>query len=315
MIFGPCGGVRPGGACEVDDRPCPFVTEVSLPWRHRPHEPRPVRLPDIIVDIRPVPSSPEFGESIDLLVAAGVAGLIGDHVDDPIDTSMPDVVRSVVDRGLTVAATVACRNRSVSECRDAIVALVDAGASAVLCVTGDHPAARFGPEATATFALDGTRLASVARSVGAYVAVAESPASSPIERRAWRVLQKQRAGADLVILNHCGGIDELAEFSIDAVGLGVAMPIAAPVPVVSDAASFRALNAFPGLRLAPEFAHSFRSAHHRERAGVDAAIGFGRQLRATGRFSHLNLSGRATEHGHLARCRIMAEVADGIRQP
>ncbi|MGA9277016.1 methylenetetrahydrofolate reductase C-terminal domain-containing protein [Ilumatobacter sp.] len=315
MVFGPCGGVTAIGGCEVDSRPCPFVTEGAPPWRRRPHEPRPPRLPDIVVDIRPDPSASDFDESIDILVDAGVGGLIGDHVDDPAHVSVPDVVSRVAARGLTVTATVACRNRSVRECRKAIGDLVDAGADAILCVTGDHPAARFGPDATATFALDGTRLAALARSLGGYVAVAESPGSSPVHRRAWRLAQKQRAGADVAILNHCGGLDELERFAADATECGVTMAVAAPVPVISDLASLHALTSFPGLLLPPELVRAFRTARDPELAGIDSAITFGRQLRAGGRFTHLNLSGRATEDGQLARCRIMAEVAVGIRQP
>src|SRR4051794_32107812 len=32
MVFGPCGGVRSGGGCEVDERPCPFVPEPAPTW-------------------------------------------------------------------------------------------------------------------------------------------------------------------------------------------------------------------------------------------------------------------------------------------
>lgn len=314
MVFGPCGGVRADGGCEVDSRPCPFLTEGAPPWRNLAHNPRPSRLPDIVVDIRPDPSSPDFDESIDVLVAAEVAGLIGDHVDDVNHISVPDVVHRVVARGLVVAATVACRDRSVDQCRRATVDLVDAGANAVLCVTGDHPAARFGPHADATFALDGTRLASLARSLGGYVAVAESPGSVPVDRRAWRLLQKQHAGADLAFLNHCGGIAELERFATDASERGVTMSIAAPVPVIGDLPSLQALTVFPGLLLPPELVRAFRTAGNPKLAGIDSAITFGRQLRDGGQFAHLNLSGRATDGGQLERSRIMAQIAKGIRR-
>ncbi|WP_148288726.1 methylenetetrahydrofolate reductase [Ilumatobacter nonamiensis] len=268
----------------------------------------------MIVDIRPDPAARDFDGSIDVLLEAGLAGLIGDHVDDPVGTSTPDVVRSVVDRGLPVVATVACRNRSVGQCRQSVERLIDAGATGILCVTGDHPAARFGPNASATFALDSTRLSSVARSVGAYVVVAESPSSPPRHGRARRTLEKQRAGADLVILNHCGGVADLERFAIDLEDEGTTMPIAAPVPVVSDLPSLRALTAFPGLELAPELIRDFCAASDPGTAGIESAISLGRRLRRSGRFAHLNLSGRATKRGHLERCRIMARVAEGIRQ-
>jgi len=303
MVYGPCGGVTDHG-CEVDGRPCPFVTAPPVVWDRTSMTPRPVDLPTVVVDLRPEPDDPDFGAAVDALCEAGVAGLIGEHLDDRTGVSGPDLVRAVTDRGLTTIATVTCRDRDAAGCREQIGRMLDAGACAVLCVTGDHPAARFGVDHTAGFELDGTRLASLARSSGAAVAVAENPASAPTDRRPARLLTKQQAGADLAVLNHAGDVDDLVGFADRARALGVTLPLAAPVPVVTDPGSLRALTQFPGVRLPAGFTASETGFD-----GVAAAIELGRRLLASGRFDHLDLSGRATTSGQRERNRLMARIA------
>lgn len=306
MVHGPCGGVTDQG-CEVDGRPCPFVTAPAVGWHGAPMTPRAVDLPEVVVDLRPQPDDPEFDASVAVLCDAGVGGLVGEHVDDRSDIASPDLVRAVTGRGLPTIATVTCRNRSAVDCREQIARMVDAGAAAVLCVTGDHPAARFGAGHTASFELDGTRLAAVARSTGHAVAVAESPASAPVDGRPTRLLTKQQAGADLAILNHAGDVEDLVRFADQAAALGVSLALVAPVPVVTDPGSLRALTQFPGVHLPAAF-----TAPPPGFDGVGAAVALGRRLLASGRFEHVNLSGRATTDGQLARSRVMAEVATGI---
>lgn len=312
MVYGPCGGVGPNGGCEVDDRPCPFVADPVVAWRGAPMSPRPLELPHLIVDIRPDLDDPHFAASVDILREAGVVGLIGDHVDDPVGAPIHDVVRTVVERGLSVIATVACRNRTEDDCRAAVVERMAAGACLVLCVTGDHPAARFAPSSTAAFGLDGVRLAAVARSLGASVAVAESPASPPTAERAARLLGKQHAGADLGVLNHGGDEEHLIDFADRARHLGVSMPLVAPVPVITDHGALQALTQFPGVSLPSALVRHISSAAEPRQAGVDAAVAFGCRLLTTGRFGHLNLSGRASSGDSIERSRIMSEVAAGI---
>lgn len=310
MVHGPCGGVTDDG-CEVDGRPCPFVTAPLVAWSGAVSAPRSVDLPDVVVDLRPAPDDPDFADALRVLRDAGVAALVGEHLDDRPDLSIPDLVHTVVDRGLPTIATVTCRNRSDEDCVERIAELAEAGAAAILCVTGDHPAARFGAGRSADFPLDSVQLAALARSTGVAVAVAESPASAPVDRRPARLLTKQRAGADLAILNHAGDEDDLVAFADAAVEVGVALPIVAPVPVITDPGSLRALTRFPGVRLPQTVT---RSVGPDGVDGVGAAVRFGRRLLASGRFRHVNLSGRATTDGQLSRNRVMAEVADRIRR-
>jgi methylenetetrahydrofolate reductase (NADPH) len=49
------------------------------------------------------------------------------------------------------------------------------------------------------FDLDSTETAALARAAGHLVSVGESPASPPVERRAARLLEKQRAGAEYAV--------------------------------------------------------------------------------------------------------------------
>lgn len=313
MVFGPCGGVTGEGRCEVDGRTCPFVATPAPHWTDTAHDPRPIGIPNLIVDIRPDLADPDFDASIDVLRRIGVAGLIGDHLDDPVGVSGVDAVRRVVAHGLAVIATVACRDRTPDDCREAIDRRLTVGADVVLCVTGDHPAARFGPAHSAEFALDSVRLTALARASGALVAVAESPASEPVDVRAERMVDKQRAGADLAILNHAGDVDALVGFAADAGRLGAAVAMAAPVPVITDRASLEALTQFPGVVLPESLIGYISTADDPSSAGIDAAVGFGRAVLESGRFTHLNLSGRATNAGQLARSHVMAAVAIGIR--
>lgn len=308
MVHGPCGGVTDHG-CEVDGRECPFVSSPLVEWLGTARSPRPVDLPEVIVDLRPRPDDPDFDAATRLLGDAGVGALIGEHLDDPPDLSVPAVVGAVVDRGVPTIATVTCRDRDADRAAERVRELADAGVSAVLCVTGDHPAARFGEDHTAHFPLDSVQLADLARSAGVVVAVAESPASAPTGLRPARILTKQRAGADLAILNHAGDVDDLVRFADRAETLGATLALAAPVPVVTDAGSLRALTQFPGVHLPRAFTHADAGFD-----GVAAAVAIGRRLVSSGRFAHVNLSGRATTAGQLVRNRLMARIAEEIRR-
>lgn len=309
MVHGPCGGVTDRG-CEVDGRRCPFVSSPLVEWPGTEQAPRPVDLPEVIVDLRPRADEPDFDAAIRVLRDAGVGALLGEHLDDRPDLSNPSTAAAVVDRGVPTIATVTCRDRDVDRSAERIRALAEAGVSAVLCVTGDHPAARFGEDHTARFELDSVQLADVARSVGVVVAVAESPASAPVALRPARIVTKQRAGADLGILNHAGDVDDLVRFADRAAELGATLALAAPVPVVTDPGSLRALTQFPGVHLPRRFTERPASTGF---DGIAEAVELGRRLLASGRFGHVNLSGRGTTDGQLARNRLMARVAERIR--
>lgn len=174
MRFGPCGGVHHDRTCEVDRRPCPFVTAPgATPPTDAPsfarEPPRPAAHPGlgpVIVDVRYPRGAPPASEPsvrrwwADIARAlAGCTALLGEHVDNPttttdaspLDPSAP--VRVLSSHGVPTVATVTGRDRTVTVARRVIARHAAAGARAVHCVTGDHPAAlgldrpaRFGAE-------------------------------------------------------------------------------------------------------------------------------------------------------------------------
>jgi methylenetetrahydrofolate reductase (NADPH) len=313
MSFGPCGGVEADGGCEVDRRPCPFLELDRLPhWRSSERSPRPVDISPIVVDVRPSDDDRELDRSIAPLAEVGATALIGEHLDDTNDRPIGELVAAVRSYGMAVVATVTGRHRRPSEHRATIEAFVAAGATAVHCVTGDHPAARFGVGAMASFSLDGTQLAAVARGAGARVSVAESPASPPVELRPRRLLSKQRAGADLAIVNHTGGVDRVASFARSCRDAGVRLALVAPVPVITDASSALALERFPGVRLPEGLVRRVTTADEPARVGVDAAVDLGRELLELTDIDAINLSGLGSGAGIAQRAEVMAHVAAEI---
>lgn len=315
MVYGPCGGVGEiDDACEVDGRACPFCAETDpRTWHGEFHEPRRLPMPTIVIDVRPVVERPELlAATATHLVEGGYVALLGEHLDDPAPERPHRAAGRMTALGVDVIATITPRDRSADACRAEIDGLVGAGVLAVHCVTGDHPAARFGPDMSATFSLDGTRLAALARQRGAFVTVAESPATPPIAWRAERLLLKQHAGADAAVLNHAGSVDDLCAFARRCDDIGVTMPLVAPVPVVTDHRSAHALTQFPGVHLPPHLLEAILRADDPRRSGIDAAIEMGRALLESGRFNHLNLSGSASGSGATDRIEIMNEVAQRI---
>ena len=313
MVFGPCGGVTPDGGCEVDGRPCPFVDRVvTEPPAGSDHRPRPTRLGKIVVDLRLPPDDATLAEVARIYRDVGAAVLIGEHIDDPDDHIPHHHAQRLGQHGLEGVVTVTGRTRTARQHLDEIERLVSAGAVAVHCVTGDHPAARFGPGATADFTLDGTQLASLAREAGAHVSVAESPSAPPLDARPGRVRTKQLAGADMAFLNHGGSAADLIGFADACRAAGAELALVAPVPVITDAGSAQALAQFPGLVLPGGLIQEVLSSPDPERTGIELAIGFGRELLASGRFAAVNLSGSGTAHGPVERALIMREIAAGL---
>lgn len=313
MVHGPCGGVTPDLGCEVDARPCPFVDAVvTEPGVDVSRRARPVDLGRFVIDLRLPSDDAALAEVAAIYRDIGATVLVGEHVDDPDDAAPHHHAERLAAVDLPAVVTVTGRRRSPDEHSAEIDRLVDAEVRAVHCITGDHPAARFGPEATATFTLDGAQLARLARDAGAHVSVAESPIAPPRDRRADRVAMKERAGADLVVLNHTGSPGAVAAFADSCRDAGASLAVVAPVPVITDVSSARALSQFPGLALPDGLTDRILDSDDPEAAGVVAAVELGTELLATGRFTALNLSGSATAAGPVERARLMAGVAEGL---
>ena len=109
----------------------------------------------------------------------------------------------IADAGAKPWVTLACRDRNRAVLETELAGLRHDGLATVLCVTGDGRAYDVRPDITQVFDLDGTRLAALAATMGLPVAVAETPTAPPTDVCGpCRLVAKQRAGAQLAVLNH-----------------------------------------------------------------------------------------------------------------
>ena len=303
--------------CEVDGRPCPFlvtapqyvsdpsslVTGVDLdqapPW--------------IVVDVRDLNDdhTPESWSDV-ARALQGCTALIGEHVDRPAG-SIDELVRVVgvlAERDVRCIVTLTGRDRDLGQAADRVARLARAGVLAVHCVTGDHPAA-MGIERSASWGAESFDLITAAALAGVAVTVAESPAS-PGPRVA-RLRAKQDAGASAVILNHCGGAEELIAFATKARSAGWTRPIVAPIPMIADADAARRLARFPGLRLQGGLLDAITHAEDPAAEGLSAAAQFTAAIAASGQLHGINLSGPAADRSPSERRRMTARFVEVTR--
>lgn len=286
MTFGPCGGVDRLGGCEVDRRPCPFlerqlsVVPDSTPGSLRTPMVAPPSLNQLI-DLRP-----DWPATLDSALAdryrqygPATAFLIGEHVDDTHGLGVAEHARQVRDRlGLPLVITITGRNRNRLQAERVLDELAEVGVAAVHCVTGDHPAARFGPRHTADFGVDSQLLVALAAERGLAVTVAESPASPPVSDRPLRVVNKQRAGAGAVVVNHAGSSQEVRGFAERCRDAGVSAQLIGPVPLIADRHSALRLSRFPGLALDAAFVTAVLDSADPVAEGQRQAVAFARRL-------------------------------------
>lgn len=330
MAFGPCGGVRADLACEVDARPCPFVTPPSAsapasaeaaPAPAGRGLRRPIGLPDpaIVVDVRAPSMWAGDDRALWRRIATTVAGcsaLIGEHADNPQrheDTGRlpPDEAVAILhDEGVPAIVTVTGRDRDGVDARRLVEHYGRAGASAIHCVTGDHPAA-LGIDRPTWFGSESMRLVALPAEVGLPATVAESP-SAPGDRPA-RVLAKQRAGASACILNHGGGARELVDFVDRCRAIGVDLPMVAPVPMVADKQAALGLAAFPGIHLPAGHLQRILDAAAPAEEALALARDLAGQLIGSGRFAGINLSGGASGTTPDERLEMTGRFIDAVR--
>ncbi len=307
MVYGPCGGVQADGRCEMRPIPCAFPELVAFagPPRSRP----PVKAPRVLTDL----SAPPADAAALIATARMLAGscdavLVGDHQDRP-DFPPTMLARMLAATGLAPWVTLACRDRNRVVLEQELRGLAAGGdAAAVLCVTGDGRAYDVRPEITQVFDLDGTRLAALAAEHDLLVAVPETPGARPTELRAARLVEKQRAGANVAVLNHAGSVAAVAAFMARARSLGLVIPVLAAVAVFTDERSAAVLAGLPGLDLDGEMVHRVLSARDPVAAGIDAAIDQARALLAVEGVAGVNLSGMASDRGTGFAAEVQAEI-------
>lgn len=314
MQHGPCGGVRHDGGCEMVADPCVFLAPDA--WPAAPelvHAPPPVRVPLVLTDLSTPPGdAATLTRVVELLAPTCDAVLVGDHQDRP-DYPPSTLARLVAAAGGTPWVTLACRDRNRISLEQELLALALDGLATVLCVTGDGRAYDVRPEVTQVFDLDGTRLTALAAGLGLPVAVPETPTAPPVELRPRRLVDKQRAGAGVAVLNHVPRVEEVRAFVGAARALGLTIPVVASVPLFTDARSAAALAALPGLELDADRIEAVVTADDPVAAGIAAAVAEASALLDVEGVAGVNLSGMASAGGVLAAAEIQAETGRAVR--
>jgi methylenetetrahydrofolate reductase (NADPH) len=311
MVMGPCGGVRADGGCEVVPHPCVF--DVPTPWPDPvPAVPLPAA-PLVLADFTSEPYSlPMLSPVAAALAPSCDAVLVGEHQNRP-DFPPTLYASLLLEAGLRPWITLACRDRNRVILEQELHGLRHLGVDAVLCVTGDARAYDVRPDVTQVFDLDGPRLAALAASAGLSAAVPETPSAPPRHLRAFRLLQKQRAGAAVAVLNHAG-VATVTEFMAAAAQAGVTIPVIAAVAIFTDAPSARVLSGLPGLDLEPALVRSVLEQPDPVRAGIDAAAREAQALLGIPGVVGVNISGLASARGYEFAAKVKAELADRIRE-
>ncbi len=311
MQYGPCGGVRPDGECEMRPGPCSFGD--TVPWRGPAAQLAPAVAPLILTDFSCAPfDAGDVAATAAMLASSCDAVLVGEHQNRP---DFPPTLMSqlILEEGVTPWITLSCRDRNRVVLEQELRGLRFTGATTVFCVTGDGRGYDVRPDVTQTFDLDGPRLVALAASLGMVAAVPETPTAPPTHARAARLVEKQRAGASLAVLNHVTSAPALSTFMDDARSAGLRMPVLAAVAVFTDMVSAAVLQGLPGLELDPVVVESVVNAADPIEAGIEAAVAQARELLAINGIDGVNLSGSASASGTRRGAEIKAEVGARIR--
>ncbi|MBV9921169.1 MAG: methylenetetrahydrofolate reductase [Pseudonocardia sp.] len=322
MHYGPCGGVRDDGSCEVRPQPCPFATlDAAPPWAGSPAPMRPppdlltaADHPVVLTDLTlPAYDPGAVAQIVDVLAPTCDAVLVGEHQSRP-DLPPTLMATLIKERGVRPWITLTCRDRNRVVLEQELHGLAALGGVGVFCATGDGRAPGVRDEVTQVFDIDGTRLAGMAAHIGLPVGVPEAPDAPPRHLRPGRLLAKQEAGAQVVVLNHVGTVERLARFVVEARAAGVRLPFVAGVAVYTDERSAAVLLRFPGLGLDPERVEEVLAAPDPVAAGCAEAVREARAVLAVDGVVGVNLSGLASGRGERAGAEIKAAIGAQIRQ-
>jgi methylenetetrahydrofolate reductase (NADPH) len=326
MVYGPCGGVRRGGGCEVDGHPCPFIAhsapqvdEVVTGGRVR-REPTAggrdglaVRSPIVVCDFRPTEATVEAAASLARAYAGWCdAVLLGDH-HDRVDLPGPFVAAVAQAEGCNPWVTLSCRDRNRVVLEADLAACAELNVGAVHCVTGDARAAHVRPDATQVFDLDSMRLTALAATFGLTVSVAESPLVVPIEVRPGRVADKSRAGADWCFVNIGPTAQQTATFIGAARAAGADLRYIVCIPMFTDADGASRLQALPGLGLEPDAVHAILASPDPISSGIDRAVTEARRFLDIDGVAGVNLSGPASTVSTAQRISVLRATTERLR--
>ncbi len=336
MTYGPCGGVDADGGCEIDAAfPCPFVPIDTVRWhgvepmlRTDPST-RPVPVASVgstavreLLATRPIviadfPARALDAASIEAcaeqLRGSVDAVLAGDSGQARVQFSPSYRARLIRDAGLLPWLGINCRDRNRVAIEAELAGLAHVGAAGIHCVTGDHTETGSRPDAKPVFDLDSTEVASMARAAGHLVSVAENPVAPPVGRRPARLLEKERAGAQLCFVNHAGGVEPVARFIERARAIGVTLDFIPCVPIILDEHSAALIRSFTSLMLEPGYIESILDAPDPREAGIDAAVRFASRLLELDGVVGVDLSGGPQYGGEVEFSAALAEIALRIR--
>ncbi len=327
MVYGPCGGVRSGGRCEVDDRTCPFVLEPAPPWTAIAPLPEdrdgtvtafadrsPATTPLVVCDARPAEPTLASGREMARLHAGWCdAVLLGEH-HDRIDLPNVVVAPTLLAEGCRPWVTVSCRDRNGAALEADLVALAEVGVREVHCVTGDARAPHVRPDTEAVFDLDSLRLTAQARRFGLEVSVAESPTVEPIDVRPGRAADKSRAGASWCFVNLGATPAEVDHFIRRSRANGSTLRHIVCVPVFTDAAGADRLIALPGVGIEPSAIDEVLHATDPRAAGIAHAVASATAHLSIDGVDGIDLSGPASTASPTERATVMREVAEQLRR-
>ncbi|WP_298742623.1 methylenetetrahydrofolate reductase C-terminal domain-containing protein [uncultured Microbacterium sp.] len=330
MTYGPCGGVGFDGSCEIDAATrCAFVDIDTVRWR-RPPAPTVVQSPSAgservraLLGERPLvvadfPARAVDARSLEECVAA-MAGpvdavLSGDAGPARVQFAPSYRARLIADADMLPFIGLNCRDRNRVALEGELAGLAHAGAGVVHCITGDHTHTGSRPDAMPVFDLDATELTALARAAGHLVSVAESPTTPPVDRRAARLREKEKAGAELCFVNHCGGAEPVARFIAQARMLGSTSGFLPCVPVVLDEGSAHLLRTFTTLVLPPGYLESILSAADPREAGIAAAVSLSLAMLQIEGVVGVDLSGGAAPGRETEHAQSLAEIAHRLKE-
>lgn len=311
MEFGPCGGVRPDGQCEMRSGNCVFADVV--PWAGPEVAADPVRAPEILTDFSCASFDPaDVAATAAILAGTCDAVLVGEHQNRP-DFPPTVMSRLLLDCGVSPWITLSCRDRNRVVLEQELRGLKLTGTETVFCVTGDGRGYDVRPDVTQTFDLDGPRLVALAASLGMTAGVPETPTAPPVDARPLRLVEKQRAGASLAVLNHVPAASAVKRFVEAARSHGLIIPVLASVAVFTDIVSAAVLQGLPGLELDDRLVADVVNAADPVEAGIEAAVAEACALLSIDGVEGVNISGLASGAGSRVGAQIKAEVGARIR--
>jgi methylenetetrahydrofolate reductase (NADPH) len=139
--------------------------------------------------------------------------------------------------------------------------------------------------------------------------VAHAPAAPPVGKRLPRLLAKIGAGADVVFVDHCGGVRQVADAVSALRAAGFGGLVLGCVPVVTSVGAAEIIASFAADRLPPGYLDAITSAPDPVASGLAAAADLAQGMLAVPGVDGVNLSSGASPGREADTMRALAEVS------